>query len=447
VDNQAAARVCETIRGKIPEGGLFAGQTWRISPEPLFLSKAEVEELEKLGRVFLQFYKALNLLHRQSGAGKLPAWPANWLDSGKPELMLAWQAHPAFKNDLPRVIRPDILLTDEGFKVSELDSVPGGIGLTAWLNEVYAGVAETGVGWQDHVLGGGSGMLEGFASIFGDAARVRLVVSEESATYRPEMEWIAGKIDGNRFQVQDGRQTEFNEGDAIYRFFELFDLPNIPAAEPILRMASEKRVRLTPPPKPLFEEKLAAALLWNGNLKDFWRRELGAGFYEKLLQLTPMSWVVDPAPLPPHAAIPWLNLTDWGQLKSLTQKERDLILKISGFAANAWGARGVHLGSDMPASEWGRVVDDALADFGRNPWILQRYHKPKVVPARWYDFAAKEFRPMEGRVRLCPYYFVSGEGDAMRAKLCGALATICPLDKKIIHGMSDAILAPVAWKD
>jgi hypothetical protein len=49
---------------------------------------------------------------------------------------------------------------------------------------------------------------------------------------------------------------------------------------------------------------------------------------------------------------------------------------------------------------------------------------------------------MPGRVRLCPYYFVHGQGDAARANLSGVLATICPADKKIIHGMSTAILAP-----
>ena len=49
---------------------------------------------------------------------------------------------------------------------------------------------------------------------------------------------------------------------------------------------------------------------------------------------------------------------------------------------------------------------------------------------------------MKGRARLCPYYFVVGEGDAARPQLGGVLATICPADKKIIHGMTDAILAP-----
>jgi hypothetical protein len=66
------------------------------------------------------------------------------------------------------------------------------------------------------------------------------------------------------------------------------------------------------------------------------------------------------------------------------------------------------------------------------------------VAASWFDFEAGKLMPMQGRVRLCPYYFVSGDGDAARTELCGVLATICPADKKIIHGMEDAIMAPCA---
>ena len=42
------------------------------------------------------------------------------------------------KNEWPRVIRPDLLITEHGLSVTELDSVPGGIGLTAWLNQAYS---------------------------------------------------------------------------------------------------------------------------------------------------------------------------------------------------------------------------------------------------------------------------------------------------------------------
>ena len=288
------------------------------------------------------------------------------------------------------------------------------------------------------------GMIRGFESIFGNTKQVHIVVSEEAATYRPEMEWLASQIQDSRFKVQSSKFEGFADGDAVYRFFELFDLANVANAQKIFALAAEKKIRLTPPPKPIFEEKLLFALLWNRNLQNFWRQELGEGFFARLKKLVPYTWVVDPTPLPPQAAIPELNLTDWQQLKTLSQKERDLILKVSGFSEHAWGARGVYLGSDLSQADWAKAVDDAIEHFNRSPRVLQRYHKPALIEAQWFDFEKNSVQPMKGRVRLCPYYFVAGEGDTARPQLGGVLATINPADKKIIHGMADAILAPCA---
>jgi len=69
-------------------------------------------------------------------------------------------------------------------------------------------------------------------------------------------------------------------------------------------------------------------------------------------------------------------------------------------------------------------------------------HKPGLVEAQWFDFELNQLVPMKGRARLCPYYFVAGDGDAARPALGGVLATICPADKKIIHGMTEAVFAP-----
>lgn len=454
-------------------GGLFAGQDWRISPAPFPLGNTLASEIESFGRVLLQFYRAVNLLYRKSVEGKQPAWVAEWLDRGKPRELVELQRASAFKTDVPRVIRPDILLTEGGFRITELDSVPGGIGLTAWLNRAYVqseirsskSLQESGAvdvsprnapdSADSHrrlpvlsdahpnseVIGGERGMIEGFASIFGDALRVHIVVSEEAATYRPEMDWLAAQL-GSRFTVHDSRFNDFADGNAVYRFFELFDLANVPNSARILDLAAAGGIRLTPPPKPVFEEKMLFALLWNRNLRDFWRQELGEGFFNRLLKVVPYTWVVDPSPLPPHAAIPELGLTDWRQLKALSQKERDLILKVSGFSPHAWGARGVYLGSDLSQADWAAAVDRALADFALSPFVLQRYHKPALVDAHWFDFERNELVAMKGRARLCPYYFVAGEREDARANLGGVLATICPADKKIIHGMTDAILAP-----
>ena len=428
------------VREQIPPGGLFAGLDWHISPTPFPLDENLAKEIESLGRVLLQFYRAVNLLYRKSAEGKQPEWVARWLDQGKPAGLIELQRSLTFKNDVPRVIRPDILLTETGFSITELDSVPGGIGLTAWLNKTYSQSEIRNP--KSEIMGGADGMIRGFESIFGGAKQVHIVVSEESATYRPEMEWLAQQMRTVECGVRNSNFTEFNEGDAVYRFFELFDLANVANWKKILELAVAGKIRLTPPPKPVFEEKMLFALLWNRNLQNFWRQELGEGFLARLKKVIPCTWLVDPTPLPPHAAIPELNLTDWQQLKTLSQKERDLILKVSGFSEHAWGARGVYLGSDLSHADWSAAVDRAISSFETSPFVLQRYEKPRLVEAEWFDFEKNQTVPMKGRARLCPYYFVVGEGDAARPQLGGVLATICPADKKIIHGMTDAILAP-----
>ena len=438
INASSPAEAAAYVRDALPSGGLFTDQSWRVSPTPFSLGPELAKELDAFGRVLLQFYRATNLLYRQSVAGKQPAWIADLLDQGKPAELIELQRSNSFKNDLPRVLRPDCLLTETGFAISELDSVPGGIGLTAWLNQTYSALGAP-------VIGGERGMMDGFAGIFGDASNVHIVISEEAGGYRPEMEWLAQQLNGaerSTFNVQRSTFTEFVPGDAVYRFFELFDLVNVQSAKQIFSLAAEKKVRLTPPPKPIFEEKLLLALLWNRNLRGFWRQELGEGFLNRLLKAVPYTWVVDPTPLPPHGAIPELNLTDWQQLKAMSQRERDLILKVSGYSEEAWGARGVYLGSDLSTADWSVAVDKALAAWGRSPFVLQRYHKPRVVESSYFDFGTSQLVPMPGRVRLCPYYFVVGENDAARPQLGGVLATICPADKKIIHGMKDAILAP-----
>src|ERR1039457_838174 len=237
-----AAECARFVRERLPAEGLFAEHDWRTSPVPYPLGPALAKEIESLGRVLLQFYRAVNLLYRKSAEGKQPEWVARWLDQGKPADLIELQRSQPFKNDVPRVIRPDLLLTEAGFSITELDSVPGGIGLTAWLNQAYS---NSGIQTPHfEIIGGADGMTRGFESIFGGVKQVHIVVSEEAATYRPEMEWLAAQL-GTRFTVHDSRITGFADGSAVYRFFELFDLANVANWKKILELGAAGKIRLT----------------------------------------------------------------------------------------------------------------------------------------------------------------------------------------------------------
>ena len=426
------SRQAERVRAAMPQGGLFAEKEWRISPEPFVLSKTEVHQLEQLGPVFHRFQKTCDLLYRRSRSGSLPDWIAGYLDQGKPASLLETGLAHTTLTETPRVIRPDLILTAVGFSATELDSVPGGIGLTAWLGETYAALDPS-----HEIVGGPRGMFDGFASIFGEGG-ADLLVSQESAGYRPEMEWLAGHLRGE-WRVTDAESYEVSGRD-VYRFFELFDLPNLPAAGDLMAAAAAGRVKVTAPFKPWLEEKLWSALFWSHPLREVWKRELRESNWKRLREIFPQSWVVDPAEVPHHAVIPGLEIGSFAELKAFSQKERELVLKLSGFNEQAWGSRSVTVGQDASQAEWGGAVDAAIASFGVSPYLLQRFHAGKLVNHPWWNPATGQIERMEGRVRLCPYYFVSAKDDSV--SLGGVLATICPADKKILHGMRDAILVP-----
>src|SRR5690348_199338 len=119
---------------------------WRISPEPFALSEATVEKIQAIGGDLLAFYKALNALYNRSARGTAPAFIAEYLDQGKPEHIVRLSRQNRFKQDLPGIIRPDLILTDDGFAASELDSVPGGMGFVGAMTEAYCQLGMDSVG-------------------------------------------------------------------------------------------------------------------------------------------------------------------------------------------------------------------------------------------------------------------------------------------------------------
>ncbi len=487
-----SALAYDTLRSAFASQPLFEDKTWQLSPEAWPLTAEQVRELEQIGTACLEFHQALETLYLRSAAGKnllrnkplLAPWVAQYLDRGKPPELTYHARDARNRGAFPTVLRPDLLLTDDGFALTELDSVPGGIGLTAFLNRLYSersegtpppidAVSGNGGGvpsprWsEDAILGSADAMIENFhQSLTGLRPDMRnpliaILVSDEAATYRPEMQWLAEQLQlrGHRvfcMRPEDvfplGGELFFDvEGtpekiDILYRFFELFDWANIRVRADILEAWQSGAVAIAPPMRHFQEEKLALALFHHHLLREFWAESVSGRSLKLLQKLIPRSWIMDPAPLPPGAVLDGPTIggrmpNDWRDLATASQKERDLIIKISGFHETAWGARSVVLGSDCSREEWQAGVEQALKLAPTNLHVLQEYRKPKRVTHPVFRADATGVptpRDEAGRLRLCPYYFVVGG----QARLSGALATFCPPDKKIIHGMTDAALLP-----
>jgi len=385
------------------------------------LDAADGKFLEALGKKMAAFLKASNRLYQASATGEAPAFVAEWLDQGKPREVVQLGREEKLKSAIPRVLRPDLLRTEEGWALTEIDAVPGGVGLTAWMQEHYGKLGH-------RVLGGANGLRDLAEKVLGPKGEV--VMAREAEDYRPEWQWLVGK---ERVKSAEGYRCG---NRVVYRFFEMFDWMGLEG----IRSSWSPDVSLEAPPKAFLEEKLWWALFWMKPLEGWWRKELGEGYFRDLRALVPRAWPLRPVELPPEGVLPELEIHRWQDLENFSQRARDLVIKVSGFSPRAWGSRGVTVGSDQPKEKWVPALRQALAEWPTQPHLLQRFARLGTVSHPAWNEQAGENEEGRWRLRLCPYYLITGD----QVELKGALATLCPVDKKLIHGMEDAVLVPLS---
>ena len=188
------------------------------------------------------------------------------------------------------MIRPDLILTDGGFVASELDSVPGGMGFVGAMAHTYCELGLDTVGDDDGMAAAFTAMARRDraerAPVYGDrrlrrvgrlprraelARRSHSRPGLRSTSTSARRKTIVFTEEALFLRHDDGNEDRI---DVLYRNFELFDLLNVPKQELMLYAARHNRVKMTPPPKPQFEEKSAFALLHHPLLEALWRKEL-----------------------------------------------------------------------------------------------------------------------------------------------------------------------------
>lgn len=453
----------ETLKEAFNKHTFFKDKSWQLSPTPLELPTEIVNELNPIGEACFEFLAAINKLYQASKANKsilrnksfTVPWVADYFERGKPKIILEHSNLELLKSPTPKIIRLDLLLTEGGVALTEIEVIPGGIGFTGFLHALYQN--------KDELVGSSQAMINGFyesmAKLMPNEHNpvIVLAVSHESETYRPEFQWLAQELKTSGKQVycidpeiiyyEDSKLKFVNnekiiEINVIYRFFELFDLKNISTSSIIMEAIEKQEVIVSPPFKPIFEEKLCLALFHHYQLQDYWKETLTKTSLQLLKKIIPLTWIIDPTPFGPNAILngPIINnkfLKSWEELGQATQKHRNYIIKVSGFHEKAWGARSVTLGSDCSQEDWLKKIKEAVQSCKDNPFILQEFKKPKRIMHPIYNETGTIVM-QSGRVRLCPYYMKNNAEITVK----GILATICPADKKIIHGMTVATFIP-----
>ena len=435
---------------------LFADKTWRWSPSPWTLPDEVCQWVKDLSKAAVSFYRAIDLLYRKSWKDEsvlrneelhVP-WVAEYYDLGKPSWLIDHGRSAEVRSLIPAVLRPDLIPHANGIALTEWDSVPGGIGLTAQLVSAYE-------------LSHNTQMIQCFGRALTDAVQglgvkapnMVIAVSEEADTYLPEMEWVCEKLRelGVSIEVCSPQELQVSEDtvwfknkkvDLIYRFWELFDYENVSIMQDLTRVVEKCGVVVTPPMKHVQEEKLSLALFHHHRLQPFWEETLNSKDLDILGSAIPPSWVLDPKEIPPGAyldgpKVNGRNLTQWSDLSKASKKDKRLVIKASGFHETAWGSRSVVIGDDVSGVEWSKKISEALNHYPSPIFVIQEFMKPRSFSHPLFSEEGEVMHEL-GRVRLSPYFFTFDK----KAKWSGTLATFCPSDKKIIHGMKDGSLMP-----
>ena len=416
------------------KNGEILGRKWLFSPEPFFLSKKQSLEIQSLGKTLFSFQGACEKIYFQSVKETLPFWISRLLDGGKPN----WLLETGKKNSSKfLLLRPDLLLTKEGFVMTELDSVPGGMGITAYLMKQFSSAGfDLGISPQAIQYG-----MHSFLPKGGE-----IWISQEAGEYKKEMEWLIQEMNhlfpDSLCFVLNAESASIKNSLAVYRFFELFDWESVPEIQKLAELSSSGKIKMPLPLKAFWEEKLWFALFSCPQLQKIWKENLRVNHLSRLQKIIPFSWLLaDFNPSSPWAVLPKLETQSWQEVAEFGRSKRHLVLKRSGFHPEAWGGKSVFIGHDLSVKEWKEKIYQALKESETSPWLMQEYQDAKIVEHPYYASDGKE-KILEGRVRICPYYFYGEEGQIL---LGGALATIVSKEKKKIHGMSDSILVPCVF--
>ncbi len=101
------------------------GINFRVSPTPFKLNRNQKEELENIGKAICDYMDScIELYNINENVHEI-------LDRGKPS-----QYRDA-RNVKYLFLRPDLILTDKGFSICEIETSPFGLGLAEILNRAY----------------------------------------------------------------------------------------------------------------------------------------------------------------------------------------------------------------------------------------------------------------------------------------------------------------------
>lgn len=362
-----------------------------VSPEPLVLPQKTIQEIVDFGRSLAKYYA---YLQRERG--------------DQPDFFF---------------LRPDIILTDDGWQVCEVETSIFGFALSLFLSSHYesdflvVGSAEKGL----------SVFIDKWLQRWGEDTG-NFVYSGHTKKFVGQLQYLSEllkrkSIDFSVLSVENPESIPL----PAYRCFYTFESQLDPAVRNFMR---ENKRRL-PRFGNFYEGKEPLVYLWkegeipggSGLTIDDWhllRRHMVPTW--KLTEVVPRGFS--------------LPIREWSEIARLPKSERRFVVKRVGAHPDASWAKSVHFLDEMSHDAALRLLLK-LAKEKSAWWVIQPIIEGAKFTQTYVNFAANSVESLSGRVRLTPYF------DFQTGELLCAKATI-RAHTRYIHGATDSINTVVA---
>lgn len=389
---------------------------FNVSPQPLNLSETEVSQVVQIGADVTAFMASCEQLYRSE------AEIQDILDCGKPS-NLRGVSDPSYL-----FVRPDLLITDEGLSICEIETSPFGLALADLLNSAYRSV-----NFQTLVS---PEVLKDFL-VKNTADRGRVVYSQNTSAYEGQLSYIAEKLlsgDGRKWEASPVDQVTGSQSGYFYRGFYLYEstdnlfINNFAANTP--------GDRITPSLTPYMEEKALMALLWDKRWVQHFVSTLGQEAVDRLRVHIPPTWIVgredffdDPL---------GRGFSSSTELAAIPKPKRKFVFKKSGFGHGSSWAEGVKFLHEESGVQSERILKAAQSDT-TSLYVIQEFREGSEREMEFEDKSGN-FKPMRARIRLTPYFSMVPDS---RGQLLAVKATGCE-DTNYIHASTVSINTAVA---
>ena len=408
----------EIYKGRKDEFKTTDKVPFNVSPTPLVLTPDQKKELETIGVDIVAYFKTIDELYATNDEVR------EILDKGKPDLFLI-QGPTKYL-----FVRPDIIITDEGFRICEIETSPFGLALAEVLNRAYSQE-----GFETMVAEGTlSKLVQAHTPSEG-----RIIFSSKTEPFKGQMTFLAEQVfsENNRnWTAEKAEEVDLKSLDNIYRGFYLGEHTSDDAVRSFLEQCIEKRKKVLPSLTPHMEEKAILAFIWDKRFENYLKDHLGIATFNHLREVIPPNWIVGQekhfAPGLPH------NISSSSGLASLSNSKRAFVLKPSGFGSRSSWGEGVSFLHQKSHADTTQLLNSAVAD-QTALHVIQEFKKGKKIPISYKDKQGK-LQHMSAKIRLTPYFSaVSGEeGRLVAIKATGRENT------DLIHGSSDSINTAVS---